>query len=150
MALSQSLQELGVSCLVHQGAQFAPIRELDAKEPAPTESILVDEAWRRLNLGIDGDDFTRDRREHIARRLHALDHRGGITFFQCLADRRRLSKAYVAQLLLRVIADANNAFAALDADVFVVLAVADLRHHASPCSTAIINRDNRRGDEKAA
>src|ERR1700722_2598525 len=156
MALRQSLQEVGVSRLVHQGAQFAPICELDAKEPAPTERILVDEAWRRLNLGINGKDFAGSWRKHVARRLDALDHRGGITFFQCLADRRRLSKDYVAQLLLRVIADANDAFAALDADVFVVLAVADLRHHASPCSTAIIGvgmkrqRDDTRAQALAA
>src|ERR1700722_3895643 len=156
MALRQSLQEVGVSRLVHQGAQFAPLRELDAKEPPPTERILVDEAWRRLNLGINGKDFAGSWRKHVARRLDALDHRGGITFFQCLADRRRLSKDYVAQLLLRVIANANHAFAALDADVFVVLAVADLRHHASPCSTAIIGvgmkrqRDDPRAQRLAA
>src|ERR1700727_530368 len=117
MALSQSLQEVGVGCLVHQGAQFAPIRELDAKEPAPTERILVDEAWRRLNVGMNGEAFARSRREHVARRLDALDHRGRITFFQRLADRWRLGKDYVAQLLLRVIADANDALAVLDADV---------------------------------
>ncbi len=51
---------------------------------------------------------------------------------QRLADRRHLDEHDVAQLLLRVVADADDAFAALDADVFVILGVAHLRHHASP------------------
>src|ERR1700733_6005982 len=138
MALSQSLEEVGVSSLVHQGAQFAGVGEPDAKEPAPPERVLVDEAWRRLDLGNNSEDFTRNRSEPVARRLDAFDDRSRIALFQHLADRRRLSEDHVAQLLLRIIADANDAFAALDADVFVVLAVADLRHHASPCSTAMI------------
>ena len=81
-----------------------------------------------LDFGIDGDDLARNRREHIARRLHALDHGGRITLFQPLPDRRRFDKDHVAQLRLRVLAYADDAFPALDAQVFVVLGVENLRH----------------------
>ena len=124
-------------------------------QPRPSASSLM-RPGVDFDLGIDRDDFARNRREHVARRLDAFDHRGRVALFQRLADRRRLSKDNVAQLLLRVVADADHAFAALDADVFVVLAVADLRHHASPCSTAIIGvgmkrqRDDTRAQGLAA
>src|ERR1700722_8789484 len=146
MCSAQSLEKLGVSGFVHQAAQFARVGELDTKKPAPSQRILVDETRRRLDFGIDGDDLAGSRREHVARRLDALDHGGRIAPLQRLADRRRLGKDDVAELLLGVLADADDAFAALDADVLVVLRVADLRHHASPW----LNRDNTRGDEKAA
>ena len=83
-----------------------------------------------LDFGIDRHDLAGGRREHVTRRLDALDHGGRIALLQRLADRRRLGKDNVAELLLRIVGDADDAFAALDADIFVVLAVADLRHHA--------------------
>src|SRR3984957_9854514 len=52
MTLSQSLEEIGVSCLIHQGAQFAGVGELNAKQPTASGRVLVDEARRRLDLGI--------------------------------------------------------------------------------------------------
>ena len=94
-------------------------------QPLP-DRVLVDEARRRLDLRIDGDDFARSRREHVARRLNALDHGGRIALFQLLPDRRRFGKDDVAELRLRVLADANDAFPVLDAQVFVVLGVENL------------------------
>ena len=85
------------------------------------------------------------RREHVARRLDAFNHGCGIALLQRLADRRRFGKDDVAELLLRVLADADDALRAFDPEILMVLGVADL-----DISAPLFSRDNRRGDKTAA
>src|SRR5215475_13824241 len=104
MGSVQSLDVFGVAGFVHEAGEFARVGELEAEKPPPSKSILVDEARSGLGFGVDGDDLAGSGREHVARRLDALNYGGGLALLQRLADRRRLDEDDIAELLLRVLA----------------------------------------------
>src|SRR6185312_15771673 len=145
----QAFDEAVVSLLVHQVVHLLGIAYAQLHEPAIAHRVAVDAPGLAGELAVDGDDFARERREDLARRLDRFDHRRLLALLHAPADLRQLDIDDVAELALRVVGDADDDGVALDADPLVILGVFD-GGHGEPrrksgwVSTAIVAMGNER------
>src|SRR5689334_7667842 len=91
---------------VQQLVEVRGARGLDAEHPRG-EGILVHLLRRGREVGVGGDDLAGDRGVDVARGLHRLDDADRLALGDLAAGLRRLDEHHVAQLLLRVIGDAD-------------------------------------------
>ena len=76
-------------------------------QPRPCASSLT-RLGASPSLVVDVDDLAGGRGEHVARRLDAFDHRRGLALLELRADLRQIDEHDVAELLLRMFADADG------------------------------------------
>src|SRR3954467_9997903 len=91
---------------VQQLVEVGGIRGLYAEHPCG-ERVLVHLLGRGRQVRVGGDDLAGDGRVDVARRLHRLDHAHRLALRDLAAGLRRLDEDHVAQLLLRVVGDAD-------------------------------------------
>jgi len=132
-----ALGVLLVGSLVQQCVELLGVVELDLDHPALVLGALVDELGRLDQGLVDLDDLAADGRVHVAGGLDRLDDAEGgclqgklkrlkeaerdrrTALLKGLADVRQLGVDNDAQLVLRVVRDADGADAVVDADPLV-------------------------------
>src|SRR6185312_2647183 len=124
----QAFDEAVVSLLVHQVVHLLGIAYAQLHEPSIAHRVAVDAPGLAGELAVDGDDFARQRREDLTRRLDRFDHRRLLALLHAPADLRQLDIDDVAELALRVVGDADDDRVALDANPLVILGVFDGGH----------------------
>ena len=107
---------------VEQRAGFAGVRQLHDDHPAAV-GILVDGFRLVLERRVHLDDFAGHRRVELGHGLHRLDRAERLPLLQLRADLRQLDVHDVAELLLRVVGDADLAAVAGELDPLVVFRV---------------------------
>src|SRR4051812_3406916 len=130
-----SLHQVRVLRRVEQPAGFGRIGELHHDHPAGVR-IRVDDLGFVLEAGVHLDYFAGYRGIQLRHRLHRLDGSERLPRLQLRADAGQLHVHDVAELLLRVVGDADLAAVAFELDplvVFRVLQTGGVRHHA--CSS---------------
>jgi hypothetical protein len=115
----------------HKAIELGRVLQLELEEPALAGGVLVDGSRRCLEGAVGLDHVAGYGRIDLAGRLDALDHRRLVALGDGLPDIGQFHIDHVAELLLGVVGDADDPGIALDADVFVVLGVAD-GHTVSP------------------
>src|SRR4051812_17572066 len=109
-----------------QLVEVGGIRGLYAEHPCG-ERVLVHLLGRGRQVRVGGDDLAGDGRVDVARRLHRLDHAHRLALRDLAPGLRRLYEDHVAQLLLRVVGDADaHGAVRLAAHPLVALGVAQL------------------------
>mmetsp|Transcript_4209 Transcript_4209/g.10926 ORF Transcript_4209/g.10926 Transcript_4209/m.10926 type:complete len:206 (-) Transcript_4209:117-734(-) len=107
---------------IHELVQLARVGELDLRHPAVCLRRRVDQRRLVVERLVDLHDLTRHRRVDVARSLDRLDRAHRVILLDARAHLGQIDEDNVAQLLLRVVGDANGADVALNLDPLVVLA----------------------------
>src|SRR5262245_25171847 len=107
--------------LAHQALELRGLADGELGEPAAALRLLVDQARIAFELAIDRGHLARHRRVDLACRLHRFDHRRLIALGECRADRWQLDEDDVAELVLRMLGDAEGRDIALDPHPLMVL-----------------------------
>src|SRR6185437_12558432 len=102
------LDQLFVVVGSEQRIHFVRIGKLDDEQPAVAECIFVDGFRFVGEPFIHFHDFATDRRIHIRRRLHRLDHRATRTGFDLVADLGQFDVDQVTQQALGMIGNADT------------------------------------------
>src|SRR5215831_20159411 len=114
---------------------------LHAEHPGG-ERVGVDLLGRIAQRGVGGDHLARERRIDVGGGLHRLHHAHGLAGLHLAANRGRLHEHDVAELLLRVVGDADRHGAvALAAHPFVGLGVAQVGGKFHGASFMLSTRD---------
>ena len=108
IATTGLLDQIGVLRGVEQRAGLAGLGELEHDHPAAVR-IGVDRLRLVLQRGVDLDDFAGDRRVQLRDRLDRFDGAERLALLERGADLRQLDVDDVAELLLRVVGDADLA-----------------------------------------
>src|SRR5215211_2351767 len=105
---SDAVQEGLVLVLTHQVLELGRVGDLQLEEPAGVLGVLVDGAGLPFELAVDGDHLATHGRIYFARGLHGFDDGGLLALAEAFSDRGKLDIDDVAELRLRIIADADT------------------------------------------
>src|SRR5262245_6420919 len=130
--LFDGLQERLVLLLVHQVRELGGIGQAELEEPAAAFGILVDLGGRAFKFRVDRDDLACHGGIDLARGLDGFDDRDFLALVDALPDRRKLDIYDVAELSLGIVADADRAGIAINADPFMILRVTYAGHADTP------------------
>jgi len=115
-----------ISFPIQKRVEFGRLGELDLVDPAGALGVLIDEFGLAGQHFVYAKDFAAYGRIEVACRLDRLDNADRAALLHLRADARELNKDHLAEPFLSVVCYANGSDAALDDDIFVILAVSNL------------------------
>ena len=139
------LHPVAIGRFVHQAVELTRIVELQFEEPAFALGVTVHDRRIVSDLAVAVEDFTRNRRIDVRCGLYGFDDGGFLALVQVLAGFGDLREDDVAELLLRMVGDADRRGVAVDPDPFMLLG--EVEAHASGSLAMIAVGDERHRDD---
>src|SRR5918996_2874079 len=125
---AQALDERAIGVCIHELVDLRRGAEADPAEPAVALGAAVDLGGIVGERAVDLDHLSAHRRIDVARRLDALDHGHRLGLADLPADLGQFDEDDVAELVLRVFADADRGGIAVHADPLVLPGVTGIGH----------------------
>ena len=116
---------------VHEAVERAR-PELHLPQPAVAGGRAVDQRRVGRQRVVDRDDLAIGGRIDVGCGLYRFDHDGGVALLEALPDLGKLDEDEVAELLLRMVRDADDGDAVLEPDPFMVFGEVGLGHADHP------------------
>jgi hypothetical protein len=115
-----------ISFPIQKRVEFGRLSKLDLIDPAAALGVFIDEFGLAGQRFVYAKDFAAYGRIEVACRLDRLDNADRAALLHLRTDARELNKDHLAEPFLSVVCYANGSDAAIDDDIFVILAVFNL------------------------